>query len=94
MVDNMKSITLLAPAKINLSLSITGRRPDGYHLIRSVMQAVTLFDTVKVTRTAGNEISVRCDRPEIPCGKDNIAYRAADNFFLRLVFQFRDWKLK
>ncbi len=81
MVDNMKSITLLAPAKINLSLSITGRRPDGYHLIRSVMQAVTLFDTVKVTRTAGNEISVRCDRPEIPCGKDNIAYRAAEQFF-------------
>ena len=38
----------LAPAKINLALDILGRRPDGYHELRMVMQAVSLYDTVTV----------------------------------------------
>ena len=45
MEDPMK-IVLSAPAKINLFLDITGRRPDGYHTITGVMQAVSLCDTV------------------------------------------------
>ena len=48
----MKTLTLEAPAKINLTLDILGRRPDGYHDMRMVMQSVSLGDTVTVTETA------------------------------------------
>lgn len=44
----MKTLTLEAPAKINLTLDILGRRTDGYHDMRMVMQAVSLGDTVTV----------------------------------------------
>ena len=47
----MKTLTLEAPAKINLTLDILGRRPDGYHDMRMVMQSVSLGDTVTVTET-------------------------------------------
>ena len=47
----MKTITLEAPAKINLTLDILGRRADGYHDLRMVMQSVSLGDTVTVTET-------------------------------------------
>ena len=40
----MDTITLWAPAKINLTLAVTGKRPDGYHTLVSVMQAVDLSD--------------------------------------------------
>lgn len=42
-----------APAKLNLTLDILGRRPDGYHEMRMVMQTVSLCDTVQVEETAG-----------------------------------------
>ena len=58
----MKPLTLEAPAKINLTLDILGRRADGYHDMRMVMQSVSLGDTVTV---AGSllEISRRCRAP-------------------------------
>ena len=49
----MKTLTLEAPAKINLTLDILGRRPDGYHDMRMVMQAVSLGDTVTVATPGG-----------------------------------------
>ncbi len=71
------SIVERAHAKINLSLDITGNRPDGYHLLRMVMQTLELSDTVTIerkdpecgirTRTGGN----------VPDDRDNLAYRAA-----------------
>lgn len=69
---------LKANAKINLTLDITGRRADGYHLIDSVMQSVSLFDTVTVEKANG--ISVACSNGEL-CGEDNIAFVAAREFF-------------
>ena len=47
----MMTITLEAPAKINLWLDVGNKRPDGYHDIESVMQTVTLTDTLTITRT-------------------------------------------
>ena len=41
-------IKVLAPAKINLTLDVTGKRPDGYHNILSIMQSVDLYDTITV----------------------------------------------
>lgn len=71
-----------AYAKINLYLDIESKREDGYHDILSVMQTVNLFDRVDMEFAPGeNEINVLCTSSDIPCGKDNIAYSAAMNFF-------------
>ncbi len=78
-----KKIIISAPAKINLTLCVTGKRPDGYHTLKSVMQSVSLSDTVTVTLNGGTGISVSCTDGSIPAGAKNIAYRAAEAFFLR-----------
>lgn len=77
----MDQIALKAPAKINLSLAITGKRADGYHLLRSVMQSVTLYDSVRISKTADQKITIICDKAEIPCDRSNIVYKAAEAFF-------------
>ena len=76
--------TVLAPAKLNLFLDITGRRNDGYHLVNMVMQAISLEDevTVSVDEDADG-ILVECSDEEIPCDATNTAYRAAEVFFAR-----------
>ncbi len=74
----MNSISLKAPAKINLFLDITGRLPNGYHEIASVMQTVDIFDYVKVEKN--EEIEVRCSRGNLD-GDNNIAFKAAKLFF-------------
>lgn len=76
----MKEITLLANAKLNLYLDITGRRADGYHLLETVMQSVDLCDVVSV-RLCGEGITVSCSDPRIPGGEANICYKAARAFF-------------
>ncbi|MHB8173699.1 MAG: 4-(cytidine 5'-diphospho)-2-C-methyl-D-erythritol kinase, partial [Nitrospirota bacterium] len=73
-------IIVQAPAKVNLSLEVTGKRPDGYHDIISVMQALELSDEVKITLTGGG-IEVVCDSPGVPEGLGNVAYQAAKALF-------------
>lgn len=82
----MATLTLAAPAKINLFLDITGRRPDGYHTISGVMQAVGLCDTVTMTLTPlveGEEPrhTLTCTNPDLPTDGKNLALRAANAFF-------------
>jgi 4-diphosphocytidyl-2-C-methyl-D-erythritol kinase len=72
----MNDLSLRAPAKINLCLSVLGKRPDGYHEVEMVMQAVGLYDEITV-RLAKSGITVRCDSDTIPAGEGNIAYQAA-----------------
>ena len=67
------------PAKVNLYLRVVGRRPDGYHEIVTVMQPLTLADILTVT-LAGAGISLRCDRPDLPPGEENLVWRAARQF--------------
>lgn len=78
MVDTGGQLTVKCPAKVNLFLEILNRRPDGYHDIETVMQAVTLYDDVTLCRRPGAGIAFRCDDPALPSGLENIAYRAAD----------------
>jgi len=54
-------ITLLAPAKINLTLEVLAQRPDGYHEIRSVIQAINLGDTLRFSLS--RNVEFRCDMP-------------------------------
>jgi 4-diphosphocytidyl-2-C-methyl-D-erythritol kinase len=72
----INTITLRSPAKINLCLSVLGRRPDGYHDVEMLMQMVGLFDEVTVS-LGGPGISVSCDSPAVPSGEENIAWKAA-----------------
>jgi 4-diphosphocytidyl-2-C-methyl-D-erythritol kinase len=75
-MDTMNTMTLHSPAKINLCLSVLGRRPDGYHDVEMLMQMVGLFDEVTVS-LGGRGISVRCDSRAVPSGEGNIAWKAA-----------------
>lgn len=72
----MNELTVHTPAKINLCLSVIGKRPDGYHDVEMLMQAVGLYDIVTV-RTTRDGLSVACGAPGVPEGERNIAWRAA-----------------
>ena len=74
----MNEISLKAPAKINLFLDITGKLPNGYHEIASVMQTVDLFDYVKIEKS--ENISVKCSIGDLD-GESNLAYKAGKLFF-------------
>jgi 4-diphosphocytidyl-2-C-methyl-D-erythritol kinase len=65
-----------AYAKINLGLEVLGRRPDGYHEVRTVLQTISIFDTLEVT-PAPDGISLECSDPRIPSGEENIVVKAA-----------------
>ena len=76
-----------APAKINLTLRVVGKRADGYHLLDTIMVPVSLYDEIEIhqmRRSASRRlgvpslIAIRCNHPQVPLGQDNIAYRAAE----------------
>ncbi|HEY5494073.1 MAG TPA: 4-(cytidine 5'-diphospho)-2-C-methyl-D-erythritol kinase [Candidatus Anoxymicrobiaceae bacterium] len=72
----------IARAKINLFLQVGERRDDGYHEIKSVMQALELSDELYFRRTDANtgKIQVRCNDPCVPAGEDNIVCKAIEAF--------------
>ena len=72
---------VFSPAKINLFLKVLRKRDDGYHDIVSVMQPISLYDEIIVEMENGSGIIVSCDNASIPCGRTNLAYRAAAEFF-------------
>lgn len=78
-------LSMLAYAKLNLSLDITGKLPNGYHTISTIMQSVDLFDTVSVTRVSENDngapIHIICNCDELSTDETNTAYKAAAEFF-------------
>ncbi len=81
----MKTIKIKAPAKINLSLKVLGKRPDGFHEIESVMQTINLYDYIALSLTHMHNNIVMDGNHEIfhMYGK-NIAYKAAEIFFKRM----------
>jgi len=72
----MSSITVKAPAKVNLFLKVLRKRPDGYHDIETIFEKVALFDTIRIKKSKGG-IRVRSDSAGLPTGKENLAYQAA-----------------
>lgn len=74
----MKDIRLRARAKINLTLDVTGKRDDGYHLIESIMQTVSLYDGIYMKRIQKNEIILKSNLSWLPTDNRNLAYRAAE----------------
>lgn len=73
----MKKIQLKARAKINLSLDVLGKRPDGYHDVQMIMQQIDLFDLVTLEEVIGSDITIVSQCPFIPQDSNNIAYKAA-----------------
>jgi 4-diphosphocytidyl-2-C-methyl-D-erythritol kinase len=71
------TLTLPAFAKINLSLHVLGQRTDGYHQIDTVLQTISLHDTITLTVTESPEIVLSCDDPSLPAGDGNLIHRAA-----------------
>ena len=85
MKNNSSTIKILAPAKINLTLDITGKLSNGYHTVDMVMQSVGLYDEITVEKKSVSEksqniINIFCDKENIPCDKRNTAYKAAELF--------------
>ena len=76
----MKKIKIKCPAKINLTLEVVNRRPDGFHNIKSVMQMISLYDflTIKIEHGHGNKIILSGTSDEIPYDEKNLVYKAAD----------------
>jgi 4-diphosphocytidyl-2-C-methyl-D-erythritol kinase len=72
---------VLAPAKINLSLKILGRRRDGFHEIDTLMAPISLCDEIRIERSDKEGIEFHCDDASLPQGDDNLIVRAAKSFF-------------
>jgi 4-diphosphocytidyl-2-C-methyl-D-erythritol kinase len=76
-----RSVRLRAFAKINMCLHVLGRRPDGYHELRTIFQAISLHDTLTLSfarGSAGFEFSMTCSEPELPVGPENLVWRAVE----------------
>lgn len=70
---------VLAPAKINLSLRVLGKRPDGFHEIETLIAPISLYDTIEIEKQ-NRWIDFRCDDPTLSSGDDNLVVRAAKRF--------------
>ena len=73
-------VELRSPAKINLFLKVTGKRPDGYHELVSLMCGISLWDRIEL-KPGTPSTSVTCDYPGVPSDQTNLAAQAADLFF-------------
>ncbi|MCZ7650775.1 MAG: hypothetical protein M5U13_06255 [Thermoanaerobaculia bacterium] len=73
-----------SPAKVNLHLQVVGRRPDGYHELRTVFQTIDLEDRLLLA-LGGQGIEIECDGAGLPAGGENLAARAAAAFAARFA---------
>ena len=71
------TVQLKSLAKINLGLDVIGRRENGYHDVRMVMQTIYLYDDVTIKKTEEPGIVVKTNLSYLPVNEDNIAYKAA-----------------
>ena len=72
----MTSLTLPAYAKINLALDIIGKRDDGYHLLRMIMQKVSLADEITICQMPEGQGGITCSSADLPLDEGNMAWRA------------------
>ncbi len=77
----MKTITVIAPAKLNLALDILGLNEKNYHLMNMIMQTVTLYDTIKISQSAKRGIEISSNIRYIPNDERNIAHKVSIAFF-------------
>jgi len=80
------SLRLPAFAKINLCLQILGRRPDGYHELRTIFQTISLHDTLKLSLVSASGTTLESDDDTLPTGEENLVVRAIDSLRRELKF--------
>lgn len=68
---------LRALAKINLGLDILGKREDGYHEVRMIMQTIQMYDVLEIRKTRRPGIALATNLPYIPTDERNLVYKAA-----------------
>lgn len=68
-------------AKVNLTLDVLGKRADGYHDIRSIMQTISLRDDLQIDIDTGKPWQISCDREGVPTNEQNLCWTAAKTFF-------------
>lgn len=73
-------ITLAAHAKINISLRILGKRPDGFHELESLMAPIALADEIELSHGSGKAITLTCNDPELSTGPENLCIKAAEAY--------------
>ena len=74
----MSSLSLRAPAKINLHLEVLGLRDDGFHELSMVMQTLDLADELTVESAPAEQVSLRCSDPQLPVDGSNLIVKAAE----------------
>ena len=74
----MSSLSLRAPAKINLHLEVLGLRDDGFHELSMVMQTLDLADELTVESAPAGQVSLRCSDPQLPVDGSNLIVKAAE----------------
>lgn len=74
----MATLQEKAYAKVNLTLDVLGKREDGYHDLKSVMQTVSLYDTITIHTGTEAEWKIRCNKEGIPCDSRNLVWKAAE----------------
>src|SRR6266576_6827547 len=79
MTIKMQKMQVLAPAKINFSLKILGRRDDGFHEIETLISPISLYDKIDIEKQ-NRWIDFSCDDPTLSTGDDNLVVRAAKLF--------------
>jgi 4-diphosphocytidyl-2-C-methyl-D-erythritol kinase len=79
--------TIRAPAKLNLRLKVTGKRPDEYHDLISIMIPIDLCDVLRLKLTSQNQVRLSCEGFSVPTGEENLACRAAHSFFTHTGIQ-------
>lgn len=70
-------LSLPSFAKINWSLRVLGKRPDGYHEVRTVLQTVSLHDNLHFVREMRPQVTLVCEHPDVPTDESNLVLRAA-----------------
>ena len=81
------TLHLESPAKVNLRLEILNKRKDGYHELRTVFQKISLHDTLHFSLKKEKEISIATDHPNLPVGKTNLVYQAAQSMLKASDYQ-------
>lgn len=64
-------------AKVNLTLDVLDKRPDGYHDIKSIMQTISIRDDIEIDVGTGKPWCLKCDKEGIPTDETNLAWKAA-----------------
>lgn len=74
----MREYEIKANGKINLGLDVVGKREDGYHLVRMIMQSVRLYDRLEFRRTKSSEIAIETNLRFLPVNENNLIYKAIE----------------